>query len=441
MEAAVPAISVTDQVLEDDGRLLVSEVTAAERGWIVLYDDDGGAPGQVLGYSAVEEGQNEDIIIQIDPLAATETLYLLLHTDAGEKDSFDFPGPDDPVTVDSEPVEAMFVVDRRATIPSITVSDQEIGEDGLVVIDSVTSAGPGWIVLYQDEDGQPGRMMGYMPVDDGENENLSIPINWREAMPAFIVALYQDSGEADVFERPEVDQPVTTNGEPLLVPFAVDMPSDVFVLNQPIIDNKVVVERAISRGSGWLVIYRDEEGASGNIVGFAPLEDGVNENIEVEILTSAVTPVLQIIVHEDTGTLGEFDFPVGDGPMRFQGQIPNPYTFRTDTGNYVVMQDQPLSDANTVTVTLVVVDVDAWVTVRSSSGGVAGDVIGLLWVPAGLHRDVVIEIDPDLTTITLFVVLHLDIGESQVFDFPDGVDSPLQRNRSFIQVPFSLSSN
>jgi hypothetical protein len=62
-------------------------------------------------------------------------------------------------------------------------------------------------------------------------------------------------------------------------------------------------------------------------------------------------------------------------------------------------------------------------------------------VPAGLHRDVVIEIDPDLTTITLCVVLHLDIGESQVFDFPDGVDIPLQRNRSFIQVPFSLSSN
>jgi hypothetical protein len=125
--------------------------------------------------------------------------------------------------------------------------------------------------------------------------------------------------------------------------------------------------------------------------------------------------------------------------MRFQGVIPNPFTFRTDTGNYMIMRDQSLSAADTITVSLVVVDVDAWVTVRNNSAGEPGEVIGLVWVPAGLHRNVVVEIDPDLTTITLFVVLHLDTGQSQQFDFPDGVDIPLQRNRNFIQVPFSLS--
>jgi hypothetical protein len=52
-----------------------------------------------------------------------------------------------------------------------------------------------------------------------------------------------------------------------------------------------------------------------------------------------------------------------------------------------------------------------------------------------------VEIDPDLTTIILYVVLHIDTGPSQQFDFPDGVDTPLQRNRSIIQVPFSLNGN
>ena len=439
LEAAVPTIAVTDQVLEDDGRLVISEVMAAEPGWVVVYSDESGSPGDVLGYSAVEEGQNQDVTILIEPLAATETLHVLLHSDAGERGVFDFPGPDNPVSFESTAVEAMFVVDRRATIPSITVEDQEISANGLVNIASVVSSGPGWIVLYQDNNGEPGRIMGYLPVDPGLNENLSIPVNWREATPAFLAALYLDNGEEEVFEVPDIDKPVTTSSEPLLVAFEVALPPDVYVLNQPIIDNMIVVERAVSHGPGWLVVYRDEEGATGNIIGFAPLEDGVNEQIEVEILTSAVSPILQIIIHEDGGTPGEFDFPVDDGPMRFQGVIPNPFTFRTDTGNYLIMRDQPLSAADTITVSLVVVDVDAWVTVRNNSAGDPGEVIGLVWVPAGLHRTVVVEIDPDLTTITLFVVLHLDTGQSQQFDFPDGVDIPLQRNRNFIQVPFSLS--
>jgi hypothetical protein len=229
------------------------------------------------------------------------------------------------------------------------------------------------------------------------------------------------------------------NSEPIVVAFEVSLPPDVFVLNQPVVDNKIVVERAISQGPGWLVVYRDEEGQTGNIVGFALLEDGVNERIEVEILTSDVSAVLHIIIHEDDGALGEFDFPAGDGPMRFQGQIPpNPFSFRTDTGNYLILQDQPLSAANVITLSLVVVDVAAWVTVHTNSAAAPGQIIGLLWLPAGLHRDVVVEIDPELTTITMYVVLHLDMGQPLVFDFPDGVDIPLQRNRSFIQVPFTL---
>lgn len=438
VEAAVPVISVTDQVLGDDGQLIISQVTATEPGWVVIYADEEGSPGEVLGYSAVGEGQNQDIMVRIEPLAATETLHALLHTDAGVSSAFDFPGADIPVESASEVVAAMFVVDMRVTIPAITVADQEILSDGLVHIDNVVSRGPGWIVLYQDEDEEPGKMMGYLAVEAGENENLSIAVNWREAMPSFIAVLHEDKGEEAVFEGPEIDEPVISNGEPVRVSFEAALPPDVFVLNQPVIDRKVVVERAVSHGPGWLVIYRDEEGATGNIIGFAHLEDGVNEQIEVELLTSAVSPVLHIIIHEDTRTPGEFDFPGADIPMRFQGQIPNPYSFRVDTGNYVIMRDQPLSAANTITVSLVVVDVDAWVVIRNNSRGEPGEVIGSLWLPAGIHRNVVVEIDPNLTTMTLFVVLHLDTGQLQVFDFPDGVDIPLQRNRSFIQVPFTL---
>ncbi len=439
VEPTVPTISVTDQVLDDDGELLINEVVAAEPGWVVLYTDEAGSVGAVLGYTAVQEGPNEDITIQINPIEATETLHLLLHTDAGESGIFDFPGPDNPITFEAAPIGAMFIVDRQATVPSITAENQEVANDGLVTISTVVSTGPGWIVLYREEAGEPGQMLGYMPVESGVNEEISIAINWREATPTLYAALFIDGGETSVFELPDIDEPVMMNTEPLLVSFNIDLPPDVFVLNQPVVDNKIVVERVISNGPGWLVVYRDEEGLTGNIIGFAPLEDGLNERIEVEILTSDVSDILHIVVHEDDGDLGEFDFPAGDGPMRFQGEIPaNPFSFRTDSGNYLILQDQPLSAQNTITLSLVVVDVDAWVTVQTNPAEQSGEIIGILWLPAGLHRDVVVEIDPDLTTITMYIILHLDIGQPQVFDFPDGVDIPLQRNRSFIQVPFSL---
>jgi hypothetical protein len=282
-------------------------------------------------------------------------------------------------------------------------------------------------------------MMGYLPVESGTNEDLSITINWRNATPILYAALFTDGGETAVFEVPETDKPVALSSGPVVVSFDVDLPADVFVLNQPVIDGKIVVERATSQGPGWLVVYRDDEGLTGNIIGFSPLEDGDNQQIEVELLTSEVSAVLHIIIHEDDGTIGEFDFPAGDGPMRFHGRIPpNPFSFRTDTGNYLILKDQPLSDDNTITVSLIVVDVDSWVTIHTNSASQLGEIIGMLWLPAGLHRDVELELDTESTTTTMYVVLHLDTGRHQIFDYPDGVDIPLQRNRSFIQVPLTL---
>jgi hypothetical protein len=60
------------------------------------------------------------------------------------------------------------------------------------------------------------------------------------------------------------------------------------------------------------------------------------------------------------------------------------------------------------------------------------------WIPAGINRNVSIEIDSDLATDTLQAILHIDSGGFQEFDYPDGLDFPMQRSRNFIQVLFEL---
>lgn len=437
-EPIIPSISVAEQPLDEDGQLTIDLVVAPGAGWLVIYSDDEGEPGAILGYSAVVEGENEDVGVTVEPLQATELLHAGLHADGGEPAAFEFPGPDSPIRFESEAVTASFEVELQAIVPALEVSDQEIGEDGLVTVDRAIMAEPGWLALHVDEDGQPGEMLNFVPVMRGENRNVTIPVNWREATTVLYAVLYQDTGQSGQFEHPDSDPQVVVNDEPVAAAFNVILPLDVFVLDQPVIDGTVVVERVSSNENGWLAVYSDADGALANIIGFAPISSGINHQVVISVTESAVTPQLHLMVHQDAEPLGEFGFPVSDPLAMYQDQIPNPVTFQTDSGNYVISRDQELSGTNTIVVPFVVVDTDSWAVVRNDSEGEPNEIIGMTWVPAGLNRDIVVDIDPELATNTLHVILHLDAARPQEFDYPDGIDIPLQRSRNVIRAPFML---
>jgi hypothetical protein len=144
------------------------------------------------------------------------------------------------------------------------------------------------------------------------------------------------------------------------------------------------------------------------------------------------------MLHEDQETVGEFGFPRTDPQVRYKGRLPNPFGMRTDAGNIIITQDQVLSDTNSVTIPMIVADQDTWVVIRGGTLSEPGEISGIRWLPAGYHRNVVIEIDPEITNDSMHAILHMDGGLSQEFEYPDGPDIPLQRNRSMIQAPFAL---
>lgn len=427
--------------MEEDGRLTIDLVVAVEPGWIVIQAEAAGEAGDILGYAPVEEGENEQVEVIIEASGADPLLRAVLHVDDGSTGEFEYPGPDQPVRLDSETVAAVFEVDFSAFEPAIVVSDQEVAEDGVVTFESVISNGPGWLVLYLDDEGEPGGILEYMPVRPGINEALTIAINWRVATPTVHAMLYEDAGETGVFEIPDVDTAVEVGNAPLASTFQLRMPPDIFAIDQPVVNGEVVVERVVSYGPGWLVVFFDEGGELGLIIGEAPLEDGVNELVTVPVIETAVTPLLHLMIHQDHEPLGEFDFPASDPPVLYEERLPAPLTIQTDEGNYLISRDQVLAEDDTLLVPLVVVDVDTWVVMYADVAGEPGEIIGMTWAPAGISRDVVVEIDPELVTDTMHVVLHLDAGTTQEFDFPDGLDIPLQRNRSIINAPFTLRTD
>ncbi len=104
-----PSVTVEDQAIEDDTVTIASAVSDGP-GWMVIHADDDGAPGPVIGYAALTDGENTDIVVEIDTEMATETLHAMLHEDAGVEGTYEFPGDDGPVTVDDEVVMAPFTI-------------------------------------------------------------------------------------------------------------------------------------------------------------------------------------------------------------------------------------------------------------------------------------------------------------------------------------------
>ncbi len=433
-----PSISASRQVLGDDGQLTVDQVVAVQDGWIVVYADERGRKGEVLGYTSVGEGTSEDVSVTVDPLMAGEALYIVFHEDRGEIGTFEFPDHDRPLEIDQLPVEDQIRIDNRATVPELAVSDQEVLEDGIITIDLVAATKPGWLALHHDDGGQPGQMAAYAPIQSGTNQDLALAVNWREATSQFHAVLYEDLGEVGHFEDASIDLPVRLDGVQITTVFEAFFPPDVHVVNQPVIDGGVKIERAVSYGPGWLVIYFDDEGGIGNIIGQAPLDDGINEQIVVPIVESAATPLLHIMLHNDTSEMGQFEFPIADPMITHEGIVPLPITFRTDAGNYLITRDQPLSSDDTVEVPLIVVEEDAWIVIYGDQEGEPGEMLGRTWIPAGLHRDTVVKIDPELATGKLHAVLHVDAGTPKEFEYPDSYDVPFRRNSSVIDAPITI---
>ncbi len=436
----VPAIKVDTQTITENGELLIDEVIIADAGWMVIYPDIDGEPGEILGYERLVPGENAEVIVNINPRQATPSLMAQLHEDVGEIGVFEFPGTDDPIRDGGAVVAKTFAVDIQLPMPAIDIGDQAIDGDGQVNVNNVYALEAGWLVVHNYGNNEVGAALGQIPVQPGNNNNLSFPIRWRVADTELIAVLYNDAEQPGGFDS-KTDPPVIEDGSAVVAEFSVSLPPDILVFDQPLLEDKLIVERVTSVGSGWVVAYYDEEGEPGLIIGSAYVADGINELVVLEFLASAATPRLYLMLHEDSGTLGEFDFPAADLPVVYEGQPLPPVTMLTTPGNYLITEDQTVAEDNSIIVPLVVTDLDAWVVIYNrDEAGEANEIIGQTWLPAGINRDVMVTLDLELATKTVLAVLHQDFAPQEQFDFPDGLDNPLLRNFLPIQSEFTLET-
>jgi hypothetical protein len=83
----------------------------------------------------------------------------------------------------------------------------------------------------------------------------------------------------------------------------------------------VVIDQVVSDGPGWIVIHADSEGAPGAIIGYSPVANGLNSNVQVLIDETLTTDVLFAMLHTDSGVLATYEFPGADLPATRGGSV------------------------------------------------------------------------------------------------------------------------
>ncbi len=222
---------------------------------------------------------------------------------------FELPQPDEPI---DDAAMAEFDVTVTLPQPAVLVEDQVVSADGVVTVESVRALAPTWLVIHADEDGVAGQVLGQVLLEAGRISRTSpCPFAWQQATPQLHAVLHDDSGELGYLDFPEADPPFIVGGSAVADTFAATFPPDVLVYDQPVRDGRVVIDRVISNGPGWVVVHFDDNGQPGLIIGESPLEDGLNEQVEVNLIQAALTPTLFARVHEDSVPGDGFEFPGG----------------------------------------------------------------------------------------------------------------------------------
>lgn len=124
-----PSVSVSDQEVKD-GMVTVSRTVAAQDGWMTVHKDQDGKPGPVIGFTAVQTGENENVQVKLDEDLMGETrLWAMLHVDEGTKGTYEFPGADVPAKVGDDIVMQQFTASpARETAPAPTTLPTTGGE-------------------------------------------------------------------------------------------------------------------------------------------------------------------------------------------------------------------------------------------------------------------------------------------------------------------------
>jgi hypothetical protein len=89
----------------------------------------------------------------------------------------------------------------------------------------------------------------------------------------------------------------------------------------------LVVYTVKSDGPAWVVFHANDQGSPGQILRYDFVESGTHKIARTEVLGDERSEQVHVMLHEDLGTIGLFEFPGSDGPVYVDNEIVNELCF------------------------------------------------------------------------------------------------------------------
>lgn len=101
------------------------------------------------------------------------------------------------------------VIDENSSDETAAVFFDADNFDGteLVAKEVFVSEWPAWLVVYENVNGQPGRIINYTQIEEDEAFNVPIQLPEKNSGDRVSVMVHKDDGEIGSFDFPEGDAP------------------------------------------------------------------------------------------------------------------------------------------------------------------------------------------------------------------------------------------
>lgn len=206
--------------------LTVDKVTAPEDAWVVVHLDNDGMPGKRVGLQHISKGVSTDVRVKLERITS-EKVIVAVHADRATPEKFDFDmekattSADRPFFVNGKEL-AKFVTVRTFGVKAktgealIETADQA-GATNQITIDRVISPTPAWVVVHQNDDGMPGKRIGFTHVEAGESVGTVVKLaSGATLTDSVLVAVHADRGVVGQLEF-DMEHKVGSPDQPFFV--------------------------------------------------------------------------------------------------------------------------------------------------------------------------------------------------------------------------------
>jgi hypothetical protein len=144
-DVATARLSARDQGGDGETVTVPAATLEGTKGWLAVRANDGGEPGEVLGYSPLQAGTNNDVEVELDrPVDSSQRLYTTVHQESPADGKFTFPADDPTATRGGQAaVEPIYytVNDGASGRANAGIRDDELPESGGIPPGALLAAG------------------------------------------------------------------------------------------------------------------------------------------------------------------------------------------------------------------------------------------------------------------------------------------------------------